>query len=310
MSQRDSAADLFRKKSRTFSLAARLFSRDDQDAVARLYRFCRLLDDLADDTAQGETTELDQVIAELDEGARPSHPIAIDFLHLADERSLSIEAAQFLAKALREDCGARRIETESELIHFAFGVAGTVGLLMCPVLGVQNTRALPFAVDLGIALQLTNIARDVVEDADRNRYYLPKEWITPGRITHSIKNPGTDSKAVDHALARLLEVAEHFYQSAFLGHWFIPPRNRRAVFLATSLYREIGRSLLRLGHGSWRTRRSLSSKEKTVASFAALKRYLKMKRKGWSSKDPPQHDKDLAKKLSLAGVQIENFTPR
>ncbi|MEM1221397.1 MAG: squalene/phytoene synthase family protein [Verrucomicrobiota bacterium] len=310
MSERESAAALFRNKSRTFSLAARLFSRDDQDAVARLYKFCRLLDDLADDTAQGETAELDQVIAELDEGARPSHPIAIDFLRLANERSLSRGAAQFLAKALREDCGARHIATESELIHFAFGVAGTVGLLMCPVLGVQDTRALSFAVDLGIALQLTNIARDVVEDAQRDRFYLPMEWIAPDSITQSIKNPGTDNEAVDHALVRLLEVAEHFYQSAFLGHWFIPHQNRRAVFLATSLYREIGRSLLRLGQGSWRTRRSLSSKEKAMASFVALNRYLKMKKRVWSSKDPPQHDEKLAKKLLLAGIQIENFTSR
>ena len=231
-------------------------------AVARLYAFCRILDDLADASALGETEALEQVIRELNPEVVATDPLVLDFLGLASERGLSLQAATLLAQALRADCGAREIDSEGELLNFAFGVAGTVGVLMCPVLGVEESNALPFALDLGIALQLTNIARDVVEDAGRKRFYLPRTWIEPDVIEEAIAGEVGAIQAVDAAIERLLNLAELFYESAFAGFWFIGARNRRAVFLASMLYREIGRSLLRMESGAWRKRRILSGVEK------------------------------------------------
>ncbi len=137
MSEAHNPEALFRAKSRTFSLAARLFSKEDQMAVARLYAFCRILDDLADASALGETEALEQVIRELNPDVGATDPLVLDFLGLASERGLSLQAASLLARALRADCGAREMDSEGELLNFAFGVAGTVGVLMCPVLGVE-----------------------------------------------------------------------------------------------------------------------------------------------------------------------------
>ena len=304
MPLKENPADLFRAKSRTFSLAAQLFSREDQEAVARLYYFCRVLDDLADASSQGETAALETVIHELDSEVSANDPLVVDFLELAMERGLSLQAASLLAKALRSDCGARQVEDESELLHFAFGVAGTVGVLMCPVLGVNDSRAIPFAVDLGIALQLTNIARDVPEDAARGRYYLPRDWIAPSVVEAAIAGDHRAVERVDIAIEELLKLAEKFYESAFSGFWFIAPRNRRAVLLATLLYREIGQSLLRLGGGSWRKRRTLSTGEKIKLSLRTLWQAPQMRAALWAGIDPPVRSIELKEKLDAANIPM------
>jgi len=295
---------LFRAKSRTFSLAARLFSREDQDAVARLYSFCRVLDDLADESAKGETAALERVLRELDPAVSATDPVVVDFVDLAASRGLSLQAAGLLAQALHDDCGPRQVQTEGELLHFAFGVAGTVGVLMCPVLGVRDTNAVPFALDLGIALQLTNIARDIHEDAQRKRYYLPCEWVEPEVIERALAGDSAAIREVDAANERLLNLAEEFYESAFAGFWFIGARNRRAVFLASQLYREIGRSLLRLGSGAWRNRRILSTGEKIRLCLRALWQYRQLKAQLWAKPKPPIHRADLSEKLKAAGIPL------
>jgi phytoene synthase len=307
MSEMNNPEALFRAKSRTFSLAARLFSRADQEAVAQLYYFCRVLDDLADASALGDTESLEKVIRELGPSVSATEPLVLDFIKLATERGLSIEAATLLAEALREDCGPRQIENESELIGFAFGVAGTVGVLMCPVLGVSDRDAVPFAIDLGIALQLTNVARDVLEDAQRARYYLPREWIDPETIKAAIGGDGAAIQEVDGSIKRLVELAEVFYNSAFEGLWFIRSRNRPAVYFASMLYREIGQSLLRLGSGSWRRRRTLSSFEKLKVCWRGLWQFRKRNKRQWAGSNAPAHRVELMDQLKEAGIPFERL---
>ena len=300
-------AALFRAKSRTFSLAAKLFSRKDQDAVARLYYFCRVLDDLADASALGETAALERVIYELDPAVTATDPVVLDFLDLAAERGLSLEAATLLAQALRADCGTRQVKNENELLSFAFGVAGTVGVLMCPVPGVRDPRAIPFAVDLGIALQLTNIARDIPEDANLGRYYLPQEWIDPAVIEAAIAGDTDSIEKVDAVIQQLLSLAESFYESALAGFWFIASHNRRAVLLAAMLYREIGQSLLQLESGAWRKRRILSAGEKIKLCLRTLWKAPPAAVKQWNSVIPPVHSFELDQKLEAAGINTSSL---
>jgi phytoene synthase len=262
------------------------------------------LDDLADASALGETEALEQVIHELNPEVVATDPLVLDFLGLASERGLSLQAATLLARALRADCGAREIDSEGELLNFAFGVAGTVGVLMCPVLGVEESNALPFALDLGIALQLTNIARDVVEDAGRKRFYLPRTWVEPGVIENAIAGEVGAIQAVDAAIERLLNLAELFYESAFSGFWFIGARNRRAVFFASMLYREIGRSLLRMESGAWRKRRILSGVEKLKVSMRALRAHRTATTELWSIPHEPKHGVEIIQKYQAAGIPL------
>ncbi len=297
---------IFARGSRTFSLAARLFPRRDRHDVAVLYVFCRYVDDLADDIRGGRPDALRGVRMAL-EGRDPGEadgPVA-EFLRLAQNRCLPVEAALDLVEALEKDCGPRRLHTTDELVRYAYGVAGTVGLLMVPLLGVDDPRAAPFAVDLGIALQLTNIARDVGEDAGRSRFYLPEEWVAPERIEAAVI--GGDAAAVratEAAVRNLLCLGMRYYDSARRGHAFIPARNRRVIFLASVLYEEIGRTVLRSGPGAWRERIRLGSVGKGRAVLRACRAYRRYHNQDWSGSRLPRHDGSLHRPLHTATVRL------
>jgi len=205
-----------------------------------------------------------------------------------------LHAAAELVDASKDDCGARSIQTEAELIRFAYGVAGTVGLLMQELLGAGDAKAAPFAIDLGIALQLTNVVRDVAEDAARDRYYLPANLATPEDIEHALKTADPiASQKVDVAVERVLQVADRYYESALAGHWYIPPRNRRAIFFALSFYRAIGTKLRQSGSGAWCRRTHLGLFSKIRVGLAAYPNYRTRTVQEWSTEVPPQHEREL-----------------
>jgi len=285
---------LFRKNSRSFSLAARFFDAGDQLAVARMYRFCRYLDDLADDTQAGDYHALDQARRRLlGESAPPASSIEADFLALAAERSIPIEPALDLIAALHEDCGARSIQNEGELLRFAYGVAGTVGLMMRHVINARDADACPFAIDLGIGLQLSNVVRDIAEDARRGRFYLPAEWVEPERILSALEGEKSAIAEVDQAVEHALDLSERYYKSARRGFCYIPHRNRRVIFIATALYQGIGRKVLRNAPGGWRQRVVVGGAEKFTLIVRSLGEYRKWHLEEWSQYDRPIHSNAL-----------------
>ncbi|MCA9657093.1 MAG: squalene/phytoene synthase family protein, partial [Myxococcales bacterium] len=124
----------------------------------------------------------------------------------------------------------------------------TVGLMMCGVIGVDDPAALPFAVDLGLGMQLTNICRDVAEDAERGRIYLPAARLRAAGIDPQTVLDGTvDRRLLGRVVGDLLGLAERYYASADRGMRYIPARSRLAIFIASRVYRAIGRRLQRRG---------------------------------------------------------------
>ena len=228
---------------RTFRLAGRLLSRAHLDAAARLYVVCRAVDDLADEAPDPAAARVALLALrrEVGQGGRAS-PLAA---RLADLGACPRATTAFVDTILG-DLGPVRIADEAALVRYAYGAAGTVGVLMCGVLGVRDPAAEPFAVDLGIAMQLTNIARDVVEDAGRDRLYLPATWLPAGFAPSDVAHdPGRAFPAV----RRLLALADQRYRSAARGYRHLPPRARLAIRVAGRLYEEIGRQILRAGPG-------------------------------------------------------------
>ena len=299
-----SPEDLFRENSRSFSLAARFFCPEDQSAVARLYRFCRYLDDLADDTATGDPLRLEQAKERLltpDES--PADTIEADFNALAVERSIPIEPALDLIDALRADCGERTIQDETELIRFAYGVAGTVGQMMRPVIGARDPRADAFAIDLGIALQLSNVIRDVAEDAHRGRYYLPATWVGSGKIDDALAGSKEACREVDRAVSRAFDWADTYYKSAFRGFAYIPKRNRRVIYLATAFYRAIGQKVVSRSPGGWSARTVVSPFEKLTILLRSPLRYRCLQRRLWQRDPEPEHDAALHEPLASGSRQ-------
>ena len=230
---------------RSFRLAGRLLPGNTLQEVARLYAFCRAVDDLADEAtdpavARDELSALRQAICAGDR----TNSLAQSFLTLHASHGLSVRAAATLIDTVTRDLGPVRLSDEAALMDYAYGAAGTVGEMMCTILGVSTAQALPYAIDLGMAMQLTNIARDVIEDAERGRIYLPATWL-PDDMTPSTVPLRAES--VFPAVRKLLESADRRYRNGARGFAHLPPRVRPAIKAASRLYEEIGARVLRQG---------------------------------------------------------------
>lgn len=230
---------------RSFRLAGRLLPRDCLRDAARLYAFCRTVDDLADESTD-PVAAMDSLLAlrgAIIAGDR-SHVLAQPFLALRDRLGVGTASAVTLIDTVMRDLEPVRLADEAALMEYAYGVAGTVGEMMCAVLGVSAAQALPYAVDLGMAMQLTNIARDVIEDAENDRVYLPATWL-PDDVTPGILP--SRATAVFAAVERLLACADRRYRSGERGISFLPPRVRPAIRAAARIYEEIGLRIQRKG---------------------------------------------------------------
>lgn len=250
---------------KSFALGARFLSKPTRRDVTLLYAFARLADDLADEEHLGSLPERMAKLQEMQHAALQPDAHSSELAHQVGRMLVRCGAqpevlAHFLS-SLQIDTESRHLQSEQELMQFAHGVAGTVGQLLCPLLGAP-AHAQRYAMALGMGMQLTNIARDVVEDAARGRCYIPAQW---GLSMQELSAPATSAQAAAAfaAIERLLAVADEFYAFAALGFAQIPPRNRRAIVVASDLYQAIGKKIVRRGVAQyWQGRCRLNGWEK------------------------------------------------
>ncbi len=262
------------KGSRTFNFASYFLPADRRDDAAVVYAFCRAVDDAGDDATDLESARasLGKLREALDGGDEPT--VAL-FLEVARRRCIDLAHARNLLKGVEGDLESVRISNLNALIRYAYHVAGTVGLMMCGVLGVKHPKALPFAVDLGVAMQLTNIARDVREDARMGRVYLPAQMLEQQGLTPELVLSGqADPLAVRRVVVQLLAVADFYYRSGELGLRYIPWRPRLAILVAARIYRAIGQKILRTGVRFWEQRTVVGGGAKLVVALGAALRFL------------------------------------
>jgi phytoene synthase len=277
-----SAEAVLARSGRTFHLASRLLPLRMRREAAELYAFCRRMDDLADEetvaTLEARHKQLGQMLEVLRADPLSDAAEALGWPVELEMRFAGIsKIAAILTESLAADTGARRIADEPALLEYAFGVAGTVGLMMCRILGAPPAGA-EAATHLGIAMQLTNIARDVREDLHRDRIYLPAAWVSPAEVKAAIQlatgaapvqlhTPAAD--ALRDAIHRLLALAEEFYRSADRGMHYLPWRARISILAAAACYREIG---VRVGKDtalSWKDRAVVPATVKANLVFRA-----------------------------------------
>lgn len=269
---------VLRRCGRTFYAASLILPPATRRRLAVLYAFCRTVDDCGDVAAacDGEAG-LDRAARLLDEieaglaGRAHGSPIVRRFRALAAVHGVPLSLAHQLVEGVRSDLGPVRVANERELVRYAYRVASTVGLMMCRVLGVPREGD-PYAVDLGIAMQLTNIARDVREDARSDRVYLPGEWIDPGRLLAAFgagADPADIGRAVrarDHAL----RLAERYYASAEAGMRYLPLSVRPGIRAAARNYRAIGAVIRRDPEGYLMRRAATGHATKGRRTLSAL----------------------------------------
>ncbi len=261
--------------SRSFNWASRLLSAQRRDDAAAVYTLCRTIDDIADEAtdASAAAQELDAIAAELT-GQSAARPLVSLYLEVARRRGMDVTPILQLIEGARSDLARVRIADDGELLRYCYRVAGTVGLVMCRVLGVDDERARPHAIDLGIAMQLTNICRDVAEDARLGRVYLPAERLRAvGVDPEELVQGRVSAASVTRVVGDILRLAEEYYRSADQGMRFIPVRPRFAILVASRVYREIGRVLWRSYRGNaLHGRTVVSSVRKAWVSVVALGR--------------------------------------
>jgi phytoene synthase len=272
--------------SRSFSMASRLLPRRVRHASWALYAFCRRTDDAADEGEQGQAAlrriealdrRLDQVYPDRDPAALPSpaaardpalDPIDRSYALIATEHGIPRGAPAALLEGMRMDATDARYRTMDDLLVYCFRVASTVGLMMTRVMGPARPDATLRACELGVGMQLTNIARDVGEDARRGRVYLPDDLLAACQTNRdSVLTADRATWPLREATRRLLDVADRFYDSSERGIALLPADCRLAIASSRHIYAAIGDDLAAHGYDSI-TRRAHTSAARKLALVA------------------------------------------
>ncbi|HRC54680.1 MAG TPA: phytoene/squalene synthase family protein, partial [Kofleriaceae bacterium] len=251
--------------SKSFSLAAKILPPACRDDAAVVYSYCRRVDDAVDEVAaeaalpaiarlRQELATLYQAAAE--PAATPiADPVLARFAAICESRRIPRHYPAELIAGMEMDAVGARYERLEDLLRYAYRVAGVVGLMMCHVMSLRGERALVHAAHLGIAMQLTNICRDVAEDWRRGRLYLPAELLA----RHGAKDlaaqardgraiPASAVPALAAATRELLALADRYYASAERGLLALPWRSAFGVRAARRIYAAIGGRIAAAGH--------------------------------------------------------------
>jgi phytoene synthase len=261
--------------SKSFATAARLFPRAIRDDASMLYAWCRHCDDEIDgqvmghggvglkaDIAAGKLQELRARTRSALDGAAQDDPVFAAFQRVARRHAIPAEDAMDLLRGFEMDVEGRRYRTLDDTMDYAYHVAGVVGVMMARIMGVENRDVLRRAQDLGLAFQLTNIARDVVEDANVGRVYLPALWLEEAGIAVEAVAAAASREAVARVAARLVAAAEPYYESARWGLRDLSVRSAWAIATARGVYRAIGHRVVDRGALAWDRRVSTSGASK------------------------------------------------
>tara|TARA_Y100000996_G_scaffold225496_1_gene177363 strand:- start:682 stop:1527 length:846 start_codon:yes stop_codon:yes gene_type:complete len=218
--------NLIKKHAKSFYWASFFLSKSIFVKCSSLYNFCRTLDDLVDDNKKLETKKENFLNFKKDFiNKNPNNSIIKEMWSIIDSEKISKQVVMDLFDGVQTDLEDKvQINSKKELLIYSYRVAGTVGLMMSKILKVNNREALKGAIDLGIAMQLTNIARDVCEDKARNRQYVNHDF-------SSIKETINDSRI--------------FYNKSFYSISSIPLKSRFSVIVARRVYRKIGDYILK-----------------------------------------------------------------
>ena len=262
-----------KSEGKSFYWASFFLPKKNRIAASRLYSICRYLDDVADSSKLDTSSQIKNIFNQIKENE--SSEINIFF----KKNNINFGILKDLIDGLISDQQNVRVTDEKELIDYSYKVAGTVGLMMLPIINTKNAEARKHAIDLGIAMQLTNIARDVYEDAKMNRLYLPKEWLGQVSVSDLTDNKLDDQKKrlIELSIKNLIELSDKFYANGFSGMKFIPLRTRLAIFFAAKIYKGIGEKIKSGGYVYKLERIYLNKLEKLWITIISIPEFLFLK---------------------------------
>ena len=292
---------ILRAGSKSFFAASLLLSPRVRGSVAAFYAFCRVADDAidrADDPARGLASLRERVDA-IYTGVPIDHAVDRAVMGVIRRHGIPRAVIDAMLEGFAWDVLLRRYETLSELRAYCVRVAGTVGAAMTLILGERSERVLRRAVDLGVAMQLTNIARDVGEDARARRIYLPLEWLDGAGIDPAaFAREPRFTPELGALVRRLLAEAEPLYARADHGVRLLPRDSRLAIAAARGIYADIGRSILAAGYDTVSSRAHTSTGRKAWLLARSIPA-------AWSITEEPSNEPAIPEARGLIGAITE-----
>jgi 15-cis-phytoene synthase len=251
--------------SKTFFAASRLLPRRVRGPAIALYAFCRVADDVIDDSTDRPTAlaGLYERLGRIYEGRPMAFECDRALASVVSAFALPRELLDALLEGFQWDAEGRRYEAIEDLQAYGARVAGSVGAMMAVIMRARSEQAMARACDLGVAMQLTNIARDVGEDARCGRLYLPLQWLREAGVDADVwmQAPRFDAR-IASVVARLLDAADVLYRRSEHGIAQLPRDCRPAIHAARLVYAEIGRALEHVGLDSVQHRAVVSGRRK------------------------------------------------
>jgi 15-cis-phytoene synthase len=226
--------------SKSFHLASSLLASPQKRAVRALYAFCRVTDDIVD-RSQGDAA---QQLAEwrrrsFDQQPGEGDPVLVAWADARNRYSIPLRYAEQLISGVAQDLAKFRYDTFDELAAYCYGVASTVGLMSMHIIGFSSHDAIPYAIKLGVALQLTNILRDVGEDWQRGRVYLPADELARFGLSDDDIGAGEVTEAWREFMRFQISRNRQLYAEARPGIGYLDQSGRFATTAATDLYQAI-----------------------------------------------------------------------
>ncbi len=270
-----------KKRAKTFYFASLFFSKEKQNDIKKLYLFCRFIDDLGDNNLESKTISklnLKKIKKEL-KTSKSNNQIIYDFINLMSKYDISYTIPNDLINGVLSDLNKVNLESYDQLFRYSYKVAGTVGLMMCKIMEVNDYSLTKKGIYLGVAMQLTNISRDIKEDLQRNRIYFPKE------IRNNIKDNFIfleNDKELQIKFAKdlkdLIDTSDVIYMLAWDGIIKLPIKYRVPISIASYLYQSIGKKIEKNNYNIWEDRIYLTLFEKITKTFIAVGKLIFDKR--------------------------------
>ncbi len=268
-------------RAKTFYFASLFLPKQIRSEIESLYIFCRLIDDLGDENKFKKKKILENLLKikkEIKINFSSDNKIN-DFIKIMQKYKIEKNLPLELIYGVRGDLKNVNFSDIKELIEYSFRVAGTVGYMFCKIIGVKEKKHIFRGVQLGIAMQFTNIARDVEEDLKRKRIYIPKSMRNYKKADYSkiLKNEEI-KKQFSISLKELLDKADQIYNNAWEGIYKLPLRFRLPIGIAAELYQQIGKKIKKKKYNIWKQRVYLTKLEKLFFFIKVIIRVLNTKR--------------------------------
>ncbi|MGD9253183.1 MAG: phytoene/squalene synthase family protein [Holophagae bacterium] len=297
----EGSREVIKQGSKSFAAASKLFDPEIRDSASMLYAWCRYCDDQTDDQELGfNQAQLppDEARRRIDRlrsltesalaGEHTDDPIFVGLQRVVSRHQIPHRYPLEHLDGFVMDVDGTRYRTLDDTLTYCYHVAGVVGVMMTYIMGVDDEPTLDRATDLGIAFQLTNICRDVVEDADAQRVYLPEAWVEEAEIPLDDVAAPRNRQALFDVVVRVLMEADRYYESCRYGLSQLPFRSAWAVSAAHAVYRDIGRLILERGPAAWDRRASTSTARKLQLALGGGMRAIAATGWGPGPEDDPR----------------------